>query len=139
MQTETGVEAQIREALARFNDLVSTKDLRVLDEFVADDVVILVGSEDGEVAAGGQELQVFFARIFARDAAFSWEWDRVEIFHQGSIAWFFADGQVVLTTSEGQQRMPYRTSGVLEHQDGRWLWRQYHGAEPAGRAGKNSV
>jgi len=134
MQTETGVEAQIREVLARFNELVTMKDSRVLDEFAADDDVLLVGSEAGEVAAGRQELQTFFVRIFARDVAFSWEWNRVDISHQGSIAWFFADGQVVLTTPEGQQRTPYRTSGVLERKGGRWLWRQYHGAEPARRA-----
>jgi hypothetical protein len=37
---------------------------------------------------------------------------------------------VVLSSEKEQRRTPYRISGVLELQGGRWLWRIYHGAEP---------
>ena len=81
-------------------------------------------------AQGRPELEAFFTRVFAREVAFSWEWERLEADQAGDIAWFFAEGQVVLTSAQEQRKAPYRVSGVLERQDERWLWRQYHGSEP---------
>jgi ketosteroid isomerase-like protein len=130
MQSDAEVRSQVREVLERFNDLVSTQNLQVLAEFAPGDEVLLVGSDAGEVATGRQELEAFFARIFARDATFSWEWDRIDVSHAGDLAWFFADGWVVLSTAKEQRRAPYRITGVLERHGERWLWRQYHGSEP---------
>ena len=124
------IQAQVREVLKRFNDLIATKNMQVLAEFAPDDNVLLVGSEPGEIVAGQHEIEAFFTRIFARDAAFSWEWDYMRISHSGDLAWFFADGWVILSTEENERRGPYRISGVLQRYDGRWLWRQYHGSEP---------
>ncbi|MEJ2555862.1 MAG: nuclear transport factor 2 family protein [Anaerolineae bacterium] len=120
----------MREVLERFDDLVSTQNLQVLAEFAPGDEVLLVGSDAGEVATGRQELEAFFARIFARDTTFSWEWDRIDVSHAGDLAWFFAEGRVVLSTAKEQRRAPYRITGVLERHGERWLWRQYHGSEP---------
>jgi ketosteroid isomerase-like protein len=130
MRSDAEVRSQVREVLERFNDLVSTQNLRVLAEFAPGDEVLLVGSDAGEVATGRQELEAFFARIFARDTTFSWEWDRIDVSHAGDLAWFFADGRVVLSTAKEQRRAPYRITGVLERHGERWLWRQYHGSEP---------
>ncbi len=130
MQSDAEVRSQVREMLERFNDLVSTQNLQVLAEIASDNEVLLVGSEAGEVAKGRQELEAFFARIFAGDATYSWEWDRIDVSHTGDLAWFFADGWVVLSTAKEQRRSPYRITGVLERHGGQWLWRQYHGSEP---------
>jgi ketosteroid isomerase-like protein len=130
MQSDTEVQSQVRQVLDRFNDLVSTQNLEVLAEFAPDDEILLAGSEAGEVARGRQELEAFFVRTFARDTTFSWEWDLIEVSHSGDLAWFFADGWVILSTVQEQRRAPYRISGVLEHDGERWLWRQYHGSEP---------
>jgi ketosteroid isomerase-like protein len=130
MQSDAEVRSQVCEVLERFNDLVSTQNLQVLAEFAPGDEVLLVGSDAGEVATGRQELEAFFARIFARDTTFSWEWDRISVSHAGDLAWFFADGRVVLSTAKEQRRAPYRITGVLERHGERWLWRQYHGSEP---------
>ena len=130
MQSDAEVRSQVCEVLERFNDLVSTQNLQVLAEFAPGDEVLLVGSDAGEVATGRQELEAFFARIFARDTTFSWEWDRISVSHAGDLAWFFADGWVVLSTAKEQRRAPYRITGVLERHGERWLWRQYHGSEP---------
>jgi len=127
---EDEVKSQVREVLERFNELVSTRNLDVLAEFAPGDEVLLVGSEAGEVASGRQELQAFFTRVFERENTFSWEWDRLEVSHQGNVAWFFAEGRVVLSTPNEQRKSAYRISGVLERQGERWLWRQYHGSEP---------
>ncbi len=94
--------------------------------------MLLVGSEAGEVAAGRVALAAFFQRVYARPETFSWEWDRIEAAHSGGLAWFFAEGRVILTTGDRRRVGPYRISGVLEQVDGRWLWRQYHGSEPIG-------
>jgi ketosteroid isomerase-like protein len=130
MQSDAEVRSQVCEVLERFNDLVSTQNLQVLAEFAPGDEVLLVGSDAGEVATGRQELEAFFARIFARDTTFSWEWDRIDVSHAGDLAWFFAEGRVVLSTAKEQRRAPYRLTGVLERHGERWLWRQYHGSEP---------
>jgi ketosteroid isomerase-like protein len=127
---EDDVKSQVCEILERFNELVSTRDLDVLAEFAPGGEVLLVGSETGEVASGRQELEAFFRRVFARENTFSWEWDRLEVSHQGEVAWFFAEGQVVLSKPNEQRKSPYRISGVLQSRGGRWLWRQYHGSEP---------
>jgi ketosteroid isomerase-like protein len=130
MRSEADVQPQVREVLERFNALVSTPNPQVLAEFVAGDDVLLVGSESGEVARGRLELQAFFARIFARGVTFSWEWDRIDVSHAGDLAWFFAEGQTVLSTAKSQRRTPYRIAGVLDRHGQQWLWRQYHGSEP---------
>jgi ketosteroid isomerase-like protein len=130
MRSDAEVRSQVREVLERFDDLVSTQNLQVLAEFAPGDEVLLVGSDAGEVATGRQELEAFFARIFARDTTFSWEWDRIDVSHAGDLAWFFAEGRVVLSTAKEQRRAPYRITGVLERHGERWLWRQYHGSEP---------
>jgi ketosteroid isomerase-like protein len=110
MQSDADVQSQVRQVLERFNHFVSTKNMQVLAEFAPGDAVLLIGSEAGEVASGRAELQAFFARIFAREATFSWEWDRIDASRAGDVA--------------------YRISGVLERHGERWLWRQYHGSEP---------
>jgi ketosteroid isomerase-like protein len=130
MQSDADVQSQVRQVLERFNHFVSTKNMQVLAEFAPGDAVLLIGSEAGEVASGRAELQAFFARIFAREATFSWEWDRIDASRAGDVAWFFAEGWVILSTAEGQRKAPYRISGVLERHGERWLWRQYHGSEP---------
>jgi ketosteroid isomerase-like protein len=129
MGSSEAIESQVRGVLERFNELVSTRSPQVLAEFALGEDVLLIGSEAGEAAKGSQEITEFFARIFERDATFSWEWDRIEASHTGSLAWFFAEGRVVVAAGE-QRKSPYRVSGVLERRGGRWLWRQYHGSEP---------
>lgn len=133
MDSEVEIRSQIGEVLQRFNDLVSTRNPQVLGEFAPGDDILLIGSDAGEVARGSQEVSAFFTRIFSRDSTFSWEWDRIDISHAGNLAWLFVEGRVVISDGNEQRKLPYRMSGVLEHQGERWLWRQYHGSEPVSR------
>ncbi|MFN2197882.1 MAG: nuclear transport factor 2 family protein [Anaerolineales bacterium] len=130
MSSDEDVRTQVRAVLTRFNDLVVAKNPQVVAEFASGNDVLLVGSESGEIAKGRQELEAFFARIFARETSFSWEWDRLEAAQAGDLAWFFAEGRVILTTSAVQRMTPYRISGVLKRRGDRWLWQLYHGSEP---------
>ena len=134
MNSDAEIRSQVREVLTRFNGLVSTKNPQVLAEFAPGDEILLIGSDAGEVARGRREVQAFFERIFASELSFSWEWDRLDVSQAGELAWFFAEGLVILTTAHEQRKAPYRISGVLERHGERWLWRQYHGSEPV--AGK---
>jgi ketosteroid isomerase-like protein len=130
MESDAEVRSQVRQALERFNELVSTQNPQVLADFAPGDDLLLIGSEAGEVATGRQELEAFFARIFAREVIFSWEWERIDVSYAGDLAWVFADGRAVLTSAHEQRKTPYRITGVLERHGRRWLWRQYHGSEP---------
>ena len=111
MQSNTDVRSQVRGVLERFNRLVSTRDPQLLAEFAPGDEVLLVGSDAGEVATSREEIEAFFARIFARPVTFSWEWHRIEVSHASNVVWFFAEGWVILSTGVRQRRMPYRVSG----------------------------
>ena len=130
MLSDTDMRSVVGDVLERFFHLVSTRNLQVLAEFAPGDDVLLVGSDAGEIATGLQEVEEFFTRIFARFSTFSWKSAHIDVSCAGDIAWFFAEGQMIVSSTEGQERLPYRISGVLERIGHRWLWRQYHGSEP---------
>jgi ketosteroid isomerase-like protein len=102
----------------------------VLAEFAPGDDVLLVGSDEGEIASGPQEIEEFFSRILARPSTFSWKSRRIHVSQAGDIAWFFAEGQMIVESAEGQEQAPYRISGVLQRIGDQWLWRQVHGSNP---------
>lgn len=52
---------------------------------------------------------------------------------RGDVAWFFADALAGYTENEQVTSVVYRTTGVLEHQENRWLIAHYHGSEPVRR------
>ena len=107
MESNEDIKSQIRLTLEHFNDLVSSRDLRVLSEFAPDDDVLLIGSEAGEVAKGKHELEAFFRRIYAREASYSWEWERIDASHAGDLVWFFAEGRAILTTVNEKREALY--------------------------------
>jgi uncharacterized protein (TIGR02246 family) len=116
-------------SLHQLATLVFQRDPGVVSEFTDD--ALLVGSESGEIAAGREQLQSFFERIFERPTRFSWEWDNIRASASGELCWLFAEGVVVATTEGGQDRAPYRLSGVLLRTADKWRWQQFHGSEPA--------
>ena len=131
MTADPHIRAEVLQTLEKFKQLVSSRSMDVLGEFAPDGQALLIGSEAQEVASGSSELKAFFARIFAREETFSWDWSHIEVSQSNGVAWFYADGQVVITRGEESQRAPYRITGVLERIGSRWVWRQYHGSEPA--------
>lgn len=128
--SDADTRSAVSEVLERFFQLVSTRDMRVLAEFAPGDDVLLVGSDAGEIATGPREIEAFFTRIFARPSTFSWKSRRIHVSQAGDIAWFFAEGQMTVESAKGQEKAPYRISGVLERVGDQWLWRQYHGSNP---------
>ena len=130
-QAADALHAEVQAVLDRFNTLISTKDLAILAEFTDD--AVMVGSESGEIAEGKAAISAFLRHAFAKPSTVSWDWHTLRARRVGDLAWFFVDSDVLVTGAGQPERLPYRVSGVLQKQGTRWLWRQYHGAEPAGR------
>ena len=59
-----GAERGVRLALIRLNDLVSRRDMAIVDEYGSSDVQF-AGSEASQRAHGHEELEAFFKRLFA--------------------------------------------------------------------------
>ena len=123
------VENDVQALLARWNELVGRKDLAIMADFAND--AVLVGSSAGEVAEGSAQIRALLQKAFAQPYDVSWHWNDLRASAQGDIAWFFADGEVVLSEDGRERRMPYRLGGVIQRQGERWIWRQFHGAEPS--------
>ena len=128
MQPDFDPRAQAKAALVTFATLILQRDPSVHAVFTDD--ATLVGSERGGIATGRAQLQSFFKHMFERPTRFSWEWDDIRASGAGELCWFFAEGAVVTTGSEGQGRAPYRLSAVLQRVQGHWMWQQFHGSEP---------
>jgi SnoaL-like protein len=123
---------QVTQALQRLGMLVSRKDPAVLAEFANDADVLLVGSEQAEVVEGPAALRAFFGKVFRTPANIGWEWRSVRISSADDVAWLFAEGELVIVTDARPSRRPYRLTGVLQRKGRRWLWKHFHGSEPAG-------
>lgn len=123
-------ETEILETLARFSRLVWARDPAVMETFADDADILLVASDAGVTGRGPSEVFSLLSGVFALPERIRWEWrDRI-VTRQAEIAWFFAEGEMILEGEEGQTRLPYRASGVLQLDDGQWRFRMFHGSEP---------
>ncbi len=61
---------------------------------------------------------------------FSWEMDRVDIGSNGTTAWAWMEGRMVLTDKAGKAlgKTPYRFMAILVKKGGAWAWRIFDGA-----------
>jgi ketosteroid isomerase-like protein len=124
MQAVEEIDAAVR----HLGRMMFDRDGAFADEFTEDGV--LVGSEAGEIARGRDAIRTLIANFHALPDRYIWDWHTLDIAAAGNVGWVFAEGEVVRSGVEGRQSRPYRLSGVLEREDGRWRWRLFHGAEP---------
>ena len=117
-------------AIDRLGDLLWARDARIIEEFIDHPEVLLVGSEEREIARGRGEIESLIAWLFALPERLRWDWRHRDVCVDGDIAWVFADGKIVIASGDEEKRIPYRLSGVLQRTSGRWRWRQFHGSEP---------
>jgi ketosteroid isomerase-like protein len=95
---------------------------------------VAFGSEEHEHAVGADELRAFLSRLFARPHTYGWSgWEPLLTGGSDVLIWFVAPATVVVRIDQGgDERAPYRLSGVLERaDDGRWLFRLFNGSEPS--------
>jgi ketosteroid isomerase-like protein len=128
-----GPEAEVIEALHQFGALLVAKDPAIIEEFAPDADALLVGSEADEVASGPGEIAEIFRAILSQPFTISFEWRETRASVAGDQAWLFASGEVVLRADGTERRSPYRLTGVFQRRGGKWLWKHFHGSEPAHR------
>jgi hypothetical protein len=130
----TGEDAHVREhvlaALDRLTGLIGAQDMAALNEFDPSPDTVFIGSESWEIIEGPVKLFEFFETICSQPERFSWAWRRRSVSSAGNVAWLLADGEFIRTGPEGEDRTPYRVTGVLIYSGERWRWRQFHGAQP---------
>jgi hypothetical protein len=120
--------AALRATLARLNDLLGRRDPAIADEFATD--AVLSGSDLSDHSRGRDAIAAHFAEIFGLPFTLRFDWDRVETGSAGGTGWIFAEGHGVLVKDEGEQRMVYHLSGVLQRTGDDWHWRVFHGSAP---------
>ncbi|WP_395671260.1 nuclear transport factor 2 family protein [Phenylobacterium sp.] len=125
-----GAERGVRQALVRLNGLLAQRDIAIVDEFMPDGEVLLVGYALDEVARGRAGLETHFRRLFALPQVIRFDWREVEVSVHGAVAWLHAEGDLVLQ-GEPAERRTYRLTGVFELCHGVWKWRLFHGSQPA--------
>jgi ketosteroid isomerase-like protein len=130
MSNPAEMRDQVLQALERFERLVAERDPALLSEFADEADVRLVGSEVSEVATGPAEVEALVRRFFGLPVQIRWEWRSRDVSFVGDVAWLFAQGEAVLRGEGGEQRVPYRMTGVLERRGDTWRWRHIHGSEP---------
>ena len=124
-------ERGVRRTLIRLNQLLMARDPAIAEEFVDSPDSLLVGSQVNEQARGREGAAGHFQALFARPETISFSWREVDVSVRGAVAWLHAEGEVVIHGDEGDRREPYRLTGVLEQHAGKWLWRLFHGSQPA--------
>lgn len=128
---QRSAERGVRRALIRLNELLGRRDMAIVDEFAKGEDALLVGSHAQDQARGRAQLEAHFHTYFARPETIGFAWREVEVDVHGAVAWLHAEGEVVIHGDEGDRREPYRLTGVLELHGGKWLWRLFHGSQPA--------
>ena len=128
---ETQAQRDVMAAMDRLSRLLHDRDPAFVDEFADRDDVLLVGSEEGEIARGREAIAALLRKLYARPVRLAWAFGPREVTVAGDIAWVFADCEIVMQAPDSETHTPYRLSGVLERIEGRWRWRFFHGAEPA--------
>ena len=128
---QRAAERGVRRTLIRLNELLAARDIAIVQEFAAGEDTLLVGSLPDDRARVRREMDAHFRRYFEQGETITFAWREVEVSVRGAVAWLHAEGEVVRHGPEGDRRRPYRLTGVLEQHGGKWLWRLFHGSEPA--------
>ena len=131
LANDPATKQQVETSLKRLNQLLSARDMKIVDEFAADPDVLFLGSDATEFAVGREQLTRHFESILKQPFTISFDWKDTRSSSRGDVAWIYASGDAVLKGADGEMRSPYRMTGVLERRDGQWKWRQVHGSQPA--------
>jgi len=133
MKVDPQIEKEVLIALQRLKEAFQTRNVKAaLESFVADEGVVIVGSEAGETAEGVEQLRTYFEKVLSGPITYDFQWEKCDVNSIGDVAWLFANGRMETTSAAGHHRHPYRITGVLCRRGSEWMWAQYHGSEPAG-------
>ncbi len=127
------VKSEITEALKTWNTAAKSANIdQCLALFDDSENIMLIGSDNGEINKGKDEIKKWLSQIFGF-GGFSWEMNRVDIDSNGKTAWVFMDGKMIVDFHKGGQKVtPYRFAGILVKKKGAWKWRLFDGSIPRG-------
>jgi ketosteroid isomerase-like protein len=128
---QRSAERGVRRALIRLNTLLAARDPALIGEFAKGEETILIGSTATDIARGRAAIEAHIAGVLAAPETLSFSWRQVEVVVRGTLAMLHAEGEAVFKDEAGERRVPYRLTGVLEPDGGRWKWRLFHGSQPA--------
>ena len=127
------IKKEVTAALELWNSSAKSRDIsHFMELFDNNEAIIVIGSDSGEVFKGREQIETWMKMLFSH-RSFSWEMNRVEIDHNGTTAWVFMDGNMVVTNDKGKTaKFPYRFTGILVKVKNTWKWRLFDGAVPGG-------
>jgi ketosteroid isomerase-like protein len=130
-KTSEKVKNEITETLKIWNTACKSAKLdQVMSMLDITDGLMVVGSADGEINKGKDEVKAWIGQIFGV-AGFSWEMNRIDIDCNGNTAWVFVDGKMIVDFHKGGQKVtPYRFTGIMVKKKGAWKWRLFDGSVP---------
>ncbi|PKP12248.1 MAG: hypothetical protein CVU08_11470 [Bacteroidetes bacterium HGW-Bacteroidetes-3] len=125
------LKGEITEALNLWNTACKNANLeQVMSMFDNADNIMVVGSADGEISKGKEEINKWLGQLFGF-AGFSWEMNRIDIDNNRKTAWVFMDGKMIVSFHKGGQKItPYRFTGIMVKKKGVWKWRLFAGSVP---------
>jgi hypothetical protein len=118
----------LRDMLSRLNERFARRDPAIADEFAVD--AILAGSDLSDLSRGKTAIAAHMASILALPFTLRFDWQRVDATVEGDAGWLFAEGRAVMVKPGGEESFDYHLSGVLEHGEGGWKWKLFHGSAP---------
>jgi ketosteroid isomerase-like protein len=125
------VKSEITEALKTWNAACKSANIDlVMSMLDTTDGLMVVGSADGEINKGKEEVKAWISQIFGF-AGFSWEMTQIDIDSNGKTAWVFVDGKMIVEFDKGGKKVTaYRFTGILVKKSGVWKWRLFDGSVP---------
>lgn len=115
--------------LERASTLMFARDIAIIDELWSHGFR-LVGSEEGEIAASRDELEMLIGTLFGAPFRLRWDWDDKVVTIENDIAWVFAQGHVEFVFDDHTDRVSYRLVAIFRRTGNDWQWRLYSGSEP---------
>lgn len=122
-QTHTEIVALIEATY----DAMSTPGSDVAALFGADGIAG-AGSGQGEVWSGPEQATAVASLVSSW--GFRWRTDTVTVWRRGDVAWARVVGSVHIVRDDGDEQVPYLTTGVFGLEDGAWRWLYWGGSEP---------
>ena len=118
---------EIRALVDATYEAMSTPGSNVDEIFAASDVAI-AGSGQGELWSGPDAVVAVATAVSS--LGFRWRPEKLTVWRRGDVAWAQILGSVRVVREGVDEDVPYWTTGVFGHDDGRWRWLYWGGSEP---------